>query len=220
MTANDHPGRALLVALKSAAGRPGPQLGLDIGNGYRLRPVPTERAFQRPLDVEGLTDWRNRFKSAFLAEFEATPPQTAAWLAEIIGPSDDRILFMVDDPDEVPIGYMAISFIRWRDAYGEADAIVRGRDAPKGLMQKAILGMLDWGRGQLLIEKFGVRVRSDNPALEFYHKLGFVEELRVPLTRTSDRDKITWVENPQDRESEIYLVHHVLGERNAAGSRR
>lgn len=205
-------GRHLLIALKAAAGRPGPQLGLDAGHGIRLRPIATDRRLQWAEDVRCLTEWRNRFVNAFLTEFVATEALTATWLAETIGPSDDRIMFMVDD-DATTIGYMAVGFIDWQAGYGEADAIVRGRDAPKGSMARALRTMTDWSQGQLGIAKLGVRVRSDNPALEFYRKLGFVEQRRVPLSRRSEPGKVIWYENPSDVRSGVSLVYHLLGDR-------
>ncbi|HRE18593.1 MAG TPA: GNAT family N-acetyltransferase, partial [Rhodocyclaceae bacterium] len=55
---------------------------------------------------------------------------------------------------------------------------------------------LDWARHQLGIERIGVRVRSDNRALNFYLKFGFREIQRVPLRRKVTHDLVEWLEDP------------------------
>lgn len=205
-------GRSLLVALKVAAGRPGPQLQLCTSEGLRLRPVATGRERQCARDVTCLTTWRNRFVTSFLTEFVATEQRTSAWLDETVGPNDDRILFMIDDPSGAIAGYMGLGFLDWEKGYGEADAVVRGGSLPKGAMSSALRTLMDWSRGQLEISTLGVRVRSDNPALAFYRKLGFVEHRRVPLSCCREEDMIRWFENPEDTESQVALVHHFLSD--------
>ena len=106
---------------------------------------------------------------------------------------------------------MGLDFINWKTGYGEADAIVRGKEAPPGTMKIALQTLLGWGLAQLGLRSLGVRVRSDNTALEFYRKVGFVEERRVPLRRIDDFDMIRWVEdsslNPADL-SLVYMLYH------------
>ncbi len=204
--------RDLLVALKAAAGRPGPQLQLVPDAGLRLRPVATGLEAQSEDDVRCLTEWRNRYVTAFLTEFVATEAQTASWLANVVGPSDDRILFMIDDDSGTTVGYMGIAFIDWDRSYAEADAIVRGRELPKGAMGRALKSLIAWAKGQLRMATIGVRVRSDNPALEFYRRIGFVEHRRVPLSRRHESNMTVWYENPEDVSSSVWLVHHRLGD--------
>ena len=201
------------MELKHAAGRPGPKLGLPVGapTAAWLRPVATRREDQDPRDVRCLTEWRNRFVTSFLTEFGATEPRTARWLADTVGPDPGRILFMVDDLSHRPFGYMGIGFIDWDARSGEADSIVRGGEAPRGLMTQALQTLLGWARGQLGLETLAVRVRSDNSALEFYRKLGFVEERRVPLVRAEGADGVVWSEEP-GASSDVSLVHLFLKE--------
>jgi RimJ/RimL family protein N-acetyltransferase len=198
------------VALKAAAGRPGPQLELIAEGGLRLRPVATDPLYQCSQDIYWLTTWRNKFVKAFLTEFVATEARTSKWLAEAVGPSDDRVLFMIDDRGGETIGYMGIGFIDWDRRHGEADAIVRGRNAEKGSMNRALKTLIEWAAGQLAIETFGVRVRSDNEALLFYQRFGFIEQYRVPLSRRTEEGTTIWYENPNAAEAEVSLVHHLL----------
>jgi hypothetical protein len=50
-------------------------------------------------------------------------------------------------------------------------------------------------------------VRSDNPALAFYGKVGFVEQQRVPLARKENDDGVVWVEDASATDSVASLVH-------------
>lgn len=154
-----------------------------------------------------LTEWRNRFVQAFLTEFEATESRTARWLAEVVGPREGKILFMVDDLNGRTFGYMGLDYIDWEQAYGEADAIVRGAEAAPGTMKRALQTLLSWARGQLGLRELGVRVRSDNTALEFYRKVGFHEMRRVPLRRLEEPQMIRWVEDASLESSKVHLVH-------------
>lgn len=207
----DSDGRQLLIALKSCAGKPGPQPLLHVGKGNAfLRVVATRQEIQDPGDVRRLTEWRNLFVGAFLNEFVATEARTADWLSSVVGPDDSRILFMVEDSGRNTVGYMGVGFIDWAAGYGEADSIVRGLPATKGLMRLAMGTMVSWAQGQLGLGKIGVRVRSDNPALQFYRDFGFEEIRRVPLKRIDRGDVVEWREDPVAGDEDVSLVHMML----------
>jgi RimJ/RimL family protein N-acetyltransferase len=172
-----------------------------------LRPVVTAPADINPDDVRHLTDWRNRFVTSFLTEFRATEQRTSRWLAETVGPDDCKILFMLDDVRGHPVGYMGLAFINWAERYGEADSVVRGAPARPGLMKLALQTLLEWAHDYLELSSFGVRVRSDNAALDFYRKTGFIESLRVPLRREEDGELTRFIEDAEHKSSAISLVH-------------
>jgi RimJ/RimL family protein N-acetyltransferase len=192
---SDTSARDVLLTLKTAANSKGPKLCVPFGSPVQglLRPLATQRTYFDPEDVRRLTEWRNRFVQAFLTEFEATKERTSNWLATVVGPSDTKILFMVDDLTGRSFGYMGLDFIDWDRHSGEADAIVRGADAPAGSMTIALQTLLAWARGQLGLERLRVRVRSDNTALQFYRKLGFHEKRRVALRRVAEKHTVRWV---------------------------
>ena len=215
MSKSLHLGRTLLSTLKATSGTE-QFLCLPVGVPVQaiLRPIATRREVLNPDDIRCITEWRNCFVQSFLTEFQATESRTAQWLTEIVEPNDNKILFMVDDLNGRTFGYMGLDFINWETGYGEADAIVRGEEAPPGTMKIALQTLLSWALGQLGLRSLGVRVRSDNTALEFYRKVGFSEERRVPLRRVDDFDMIRWVEdsslNPADL-SLVYMLYHPRG---------
>jgi len=191
-------GRELLCASKVGAMR------LPVGDPIRawLRPAGLDA-----VDAARLVEWRNRFVTAFLTEFEATEERTVRWLTETVAPDETRILFMLDLPGGETVGYLGLAFIDWEAGRGEADAVVRGTEAPGGLMTAALHTVLDWARGPLGLKELGVRVRSDNPALAFYEKAGFCEMQRVPLRVVESPGMMAWVEDPTVAETKLSLVH-------------
>jgi RimJ/RimL family protein N-acetyltransferase len=202
-------GVEVLRAFKSLAGHPGPPACLLVGRPPKalLRPVATHAGRLDPDDVRSLTEWRNRFVSSFLTEFVATEAQTGRWLTDVVGPDNTKMLFMADSPGGCTFGYLGLAFIDWNRGCGEADAIVRGGAAEPGVMSEALKTLLAWARFGLGLSELGVRVRSDNPAIAFYRKLGFEECFRCPLRRTESSDKITWVEDPALDGAGPSLVH-------------
>jgi len=179
---------------------------LPVGNPVRawLRPVGSGAA-----DAALLTEWRNQFVTAFLTEFEATEERTLHWLMQTVAQDETRILFMLDLPDGKPVGYLGLAFIDWEAGRGEADAVVRGAEVPRGLMAAALRTALDWASGPLGLKELGVRVRSDNSALAFYEKVGFREIKRVPMQRVESPGMVAWVENSTAVDAKLSLVHMV-----------
>lgn len=207
----------LLRAAKAAASYPSPALCLPVGvpaSGW-LRPVVTRPGAIAPADVRALTDWRNRFRHAWLTEFVATEPRTERWLAETVGPDDSRILFMIDDLNGLAVGHMALSLIDWRRGTAEADAVVRGADAPRGFVTRALRAMWEWGKSALGLSSLGVRVRSDNTAVAFYERAGFREVRRVPLRREVSSGEVRWLEDTTLAGPDVSLVYMQLQEADA-----
>lgn len=202
-------GRECLALLKATAAPGRTSLVLPIGKPVvaYLRTIPTAPDRLDPLDIALLSEWRNRFVKAFLTEFVAHPARTAAWLSGPVHENDGKILFMVESLDGVPFAHIGLAFIDWTTGYGEADAIVRGADALPGLMKLALQTTLKWARDQLGLTTLGVRVRSDNAALDFYRKVGFKETKRVPLALETHAGTVTWSENPAIANPQASLVY-------------
>lgn len=201
----------MIQALKATATAGQPCLSLPVGSPIEalLRPVSTVPGKLNENDVRVLTEWRNRFVNSFLTEFEATEARTAAWLTDVIGPDSTRILFMLDDAQGQTVGYLGLGFIDWEQGVGEADAIVRGAEVAPGVMAKALFTLLGWGYEQLGLETLGARVRSDNPSLRFFLKIG-KELKRVPLRRIDEPGMVRWVEDETLVTSPASLVYLIF----------
>ncbi len=48
----------------------------------------------------------------------------------------------------------------WEEGFGEADAILRGRDGLPGVMGEALTTLMTWARDGLGLKHIGLRVRS------------------------------------------------------------
>jgi len=205
-------GKSLIASLKATASRSGSNLNLVVGSPPEalLRPVGCALGKQDKKDVAALSVWRNKFSDAFLTEFEANESRTSNWLNSVVLTDPGRILFMLDDSAGNTFGYMGLAFIDWETGLGEADAVVRGGSARKGLMSECLKVLLNWAQGQLGLKDVFVRVRSDNSALEFYRKFGFEEQERTPLELTENNGEKNWKETPGFLGAEVSLVHMKL----------
>jgi len=201
-------GQALLETIKVSA-----------CESYRI-PVPgfgrvslraVSMAEPLPGDVKALTEWRNRNAGSFLSEFMATEARTRDWLTHSVARDRSRILFMIEEEGKEPLGYVGLAFIDWTLASGEADSVVRGRDGQPGIMAAAMRALLQWGRQELGLSKYGVRVLSDNPANQFYVKFGFKEKRREGLRREESPGFVVWREVPQGAANDgRWLIHYEL----------
>ena len=202
-------GRHLLRALKDTTTAGAPALVLPVGDPIRavLRPIATVPDATDATDVHLLGEWRNRHVRSFLTEFVAHDARTAQWLTHAIHGNDGKLLFMLDALDGNRLGHLGLGFIDWDRRYGEADAIVSGGASPPGLMKLALQTLLAWARSQLDLEDIAVRVRSDNPAVAFYEKVGFREWQRVPLAVRRGAEFTEWTEDPSLTHAEASLVY-------------
>ena len=199
---------ALRAAKEGASGDRSP-LRLPVGSPVAgsLRPVATRPGAVSQADIRSITEWRNRFVTSFLSEFVATEERTERWLVETVGPDDTRILFMLDAADGRTVGHMGLAFIDWEAGYAEVDAVVRGAEAPAGLVSKALGALWGWARTDLGLSQLWARVRSDNSAIAFYEKAGFRELRRVPLRRREVDDGVRWIEEPSAAAGDLSVVH-------------
>lgn len=200
--------KELLKLIKSTLSVEKNPMVIPVGNPVIafLRPLVLKKEIQNKGDIEALTNYRNKFKKSFLTEFEANVEQTSNWLDTVVAENPSKIIFMVDDINLKTIGYMGLDFINWEEAHGEADAIVRGEEAPKGLMTQALTTLLSWAHNTLKLKSISVRVLSDNKAVTFYKKLGFVEKEQIPLKKLASEDIVSWIEDSSLTEAERHLV--------------
>ena len=186
-----------------------PQRTIPVGDPVEavMRPVSTTPGSINAADVRVLTEWRNRFVTSFMTEFEANDARTERWLTEVVGSETERILFMLDDLNGRTIGYLGIAFIDWEGRTGEADAFVRGVDDMPGIMKKAALTLFRWAHHELgLTTAITARIRWDNPSLPFFLRLS-TENRRVALRAIEEPDMRRWVEDESLASSPAGLVY-------------
>lgn len=200
--------RNLFLELKKSAGSQN-DLVLPIGKPVEalLRPIATDAERINTHDVRLLSEWRNRFVKSFLTEFHAHEQRTISWLTHSVADDQGKLLFMIDTLDGVSIGHIGLGFINWETGYVEADAIVRGGTARKGLMKEALQLLLFWAQDSLGLDDAWVRVRSDNPAVQFYQRVGFIERKRIPLAKKQDGDMLVWYEDCEAGKDAPALVY-------------
>jgi RimJ/RimL family protein N-acetyltransferase len=205
--------KALFLEIKKAAGSK-VNFVIPVGKpvDFFLRPIATDKNKLNKNDIHLLSEWRNKFVRSFLTEFRANDERTASWLTEHVAKNDQKIMFMIDTLDNIPIGHVGLGFINWETGYVEADAIVRGASARKGLMREALRLLLTWAETSLGLDNAWVRVRSDNPAVVFYQNTGFIEKNRIPLSKKTEGDSLIWFEDPnaeKDAPALIYMKYQL-----------
>jgi perosamine synthetase len=136
-----------------------------------IRPLNRADASDEAL-LERLATWRNRHRSAFFTQFEATVESTRTWLVKLILDDPQRILFLVSDDANRPIGHCGARDIR--PAGAEIDAIMRGE--PSGhrlLMMLALYATIEWLFETLRVDRIHARAFADNArAIRLYATLG------------------------------------------------
>lgn len=128
------------------------------------------------------TDLRNRHRTCFLTEFEATPERTQAWLATAVVDSPERALFRIDLPGGRLVGHVGAIF---RGEALEYDNFILDDDIGiKGFAVQLAQQFLVWiARTSGLNAIFG-NVRSSNAhARDFHARTGFSEAETIPLKR-------------------------------------
>jgi len=203
------PRKHVLTTLKDLAGRGEPLLVLPVGRPpiVLLRPIGTSPNQFLHEDALVLTNWRNRFVTSFLTEFEATLQRTINWLISEVAANENKILFMVESLAGDRLGYLGLDQIDWEKGHGEADSVVRGVENHQGFMGQSLCVLMQWALSALGLKQINVRVLADNPALGFYSHIGFFETGRVPLRKVHEGRLVRWYEDTTYDQAHRYLVY-------------
>ena len=175
--------------------------GLTVG---RLRAVGAD-------DADVLARWREANRRWFTTEFPKNPERTALWVGEVLS-SPDRFLVVVETSAGDCIGHVGLRDINLESGAAEIDNVVRGSRAPndEGLMAAAIEALLGFAVGTLGLRRIRLRVFTDNPAIDFYARLGFEHEgAPIGLAFDQGRGGGTW--QPANSDPRRHLQTMVLG---------
>lgn len=152
--------------------------------------------------IKLLSQWRDSNSLWYPTVFKVSEEGTKKWLKDQVICVEDRLLFLVETLDGIPIGHMGL----YR---GEADNFIRGREnLINGGMTFALKAMLNWVFKELKIPELYLRVFSDNKrAIKFYKRCGFTEEFNIPLKKIKGKNFIKWEEiTEKDDEAERFFV--------------
>lgn len=167
-------------------------LPLAEGQGYLL-PVCRFHAGDTEL-VATLARWREEHVSAYPTQFPVTLSGTADWLRRRVLEAEDRLLFLVVDARGRLVGHLGLANALEETGGVELDNVVRGvPGVAPGIMSHAVRTLADWTMEHLRPRRIHLRVFQDNThAVEFYRRLGFVEEEQIPLRKHQAGERIEY----------------------------
>ena len=147
-----------------------------------LKPIVKDFRKLQPELPELLSRWRNENPTISTGKFVAEAHRTADWLDKLVIGRDDRLLFMIVDPSDAPIGHVGFSNFDYDEQTAELDSVLKGEKKSPGIMTHASRALMAWGLQKLGLKDVWLSVFSDNEsAIQFYARMGFVEQHRKPL---------------------------------------
>ncbi|MEM6812437.1 MAG: GNAT family N-acetyltransferase [Pseudomonadota bacterium] len=145
--------------------------------------------------IKLLSNWRENSQKYFPSQFKVTEEGTKNWLQKALIEAADRILYLVYDERDKPVGHVGLFRFDYQNQSCELDNIVRGDDsASKGIMTIACNALMQDSFSRYGLDKMYLRVFSDNDrAISLYKNLGFQEIQRVPMTKQEENDQVVWL---------------------------
>jgi|MDTB01.2.fsa_nt_gb RimJ/RimL family protein N-acetyltransferase len=162
--------------------------------------------------IERLKSWRNENISAYLDQTLATSAGTKKWLENNVLKNDSKVLFLVYDNFDVPIGHIGLSDGLVTDSLVEMDNIVRGdKTAQKGLISLALYELISWVFISTSCNKIYLRVFSDNfKAISIYENLQFTHINKEPLKKNVNEGAIKYEFLKSNKNADIYFCYMEL----------
>lgn len=167
-------------------------------DAYTLLPVSKfDLSSKEKIDL--FVAWREKNQFAYPSRFEVTPEGTRAWVDRLVVNNPHRVLFWVADSSMTPLGHLGI--ILTPDSELEIDNVVKGVNGHQGLFTSAMLVLEKIALQELGSNSISLRVlHSNNHAVNFYTKLGYVIEQKVPMkwSESSGRSDLVFSESAED----------------------
>jgi hypothetical protein len=144
---------------------PGP-----MGSGFRLRLATRD-------DREALRIWKNEHKQSYFHRADISPEQQAAWFEGYLARPDDHV-YMIDE--ELGSSWKSVGVVAARFLSDENTVdlynIMRGfRTSADRTNMGAALRTLCCAVARAYSQPITCKVLSDNPALGWYARLGFIQ---------------------------------------------
>ena len=159
--------------------------------------------------IKMLTVLRNRHRTCFLTEFEATVERTKAWLATVVVDDPTRALFRIDLPEGRLVGH--VGAIHRGEALEYDNFILDDDIGIKNFAVQLAQQFLVWiAKTSGLIAIFG-NVRSSNDhGRDFHIRTGFSEAESIPLKRiVLDNGDVAFRELNIDGDPDLYIIRIV-----------
>jgi RimJ/RimL family protein N-acetyltransferase len=139
--------------------------------GY-LKPI-TKSVLGSKHIIEKLTIWRNKFMQYFLTQFIATNERTMNWLKNIVLKDNGKLLFIINDKNDNPVGHIGIKSLSENDV--EIDNFIKGESlGHKQITYFAEIAMIKWIFETLKLESICGYAFSENIiALMLHKEVGF-----------------------------------------------
>ena len=170
-------------------------------DGVGLRVVTLDDGGDAAL-IATCSRWRAAAAEGFPNRFEVTCEGTQRWLSEQVLKADDRILLLVLDCNDRPVGHLGLMHIGNEPGRAVVDGVIRGEATPEqpGLMTVAMGMLITWTFEYLELTALDLYVLCDNiKALRLYAATGFGPTALIPLGRRDIEERTDWVptEHPQ-----------------------
>ena len=162
--------------------------------------------------IERLKSWRNENISAYLDQAPATFDGTKNWLKNNVLENSSKILFLVYNKRDEPIGHIGIADGLITDSLVEMDNIVRGdKAAQKGLISLALYELISWVFLSISTNKVYLRVFSDNyKAISIYKNLQFTHISKEPLEKKINDGLVKYNFLESNKNAELYFCYMEL----------
>ncbi len=162
--------------------------------------------------IKKFANWREKHSMSFPTQFKVTEEGTATWLEKGVLNVEDRILFLVVNPQGYPVGHLGFANCLNEARLMEVDNVVRGiENTSPGIMRAAMEKIIDWAEEYFAPEEIILRVFNDNlHAIEFYKDLGFVAGELIPLKKHEENKNIIFkaIEKNEAPADKHFLVMH------------
>jgi RimJ/RimL family protein N-acetyltransferase len=151
--------------------------------------------------LNDLTAWRQKYMAYFLTQFKATLSRTQNWLNNIVIPSPDRILFLIQTAENEIIGNFGVCNIKEKSL--ELDNLIRGKaGGDRQLIYYAEIAMLSWAFGAMGCESVCLHVFSNNDkTIALHTKVGFKPHQTTPLYGSQDGEFLRYSSDTQSGEA-------------------
>lgn len=163
--------------------------------------IVSKVSLKDPREIRLLAAWRRKYARWFPSQFRVTFKGTRKWVQEQLLEKEDRILFMIEDLNKLPIGHIGLYRFNFDERFCEIDNVIRGRKYLPGIMTAALNTLCAWGFSELKLKSMYLRVFADNEkAVTFYRRGGFTKVEKIPLKKIVTKGAIVWKEIETDTE--------------------